>query len=97
MKLTKPALNCEETESGKGGLVHFMECSATGGRGKERERERESERKVLPTCCQKIENYFNLHKTKNGIKLKCNATLTWGLARTMRRGRDSSTKEGRKR
>lgn len=66
-----------------------MMCSATGGRGK-----RESEGKVLPTCCQKIENYFNLHKTKNGIKLKCNATLTWGLARTMRRGRDKSTKGG---
>lgn len=69
-----------------------MMCSATGGRG-----ERGSERKVLPTCCQKIENYFNLHKTKNGIKLKCNATLTWGLARTMRRGRDKSTKGGTKR
>lgn len=38
-----------------------------------------------------------LHKTKNGIKLKCNATLTWGLARTMRRGRDKSTKGGTKR
>lgn len=62
-----------------------------------KEREGESERKVLPTCCQKIENYFNLHKTKNGIKLKCNATLTWGLARTMRRGRDKSTKGGIKR
>lgn len=48
MKLTKPALNCKKTESGKGGLVHFMECSATGGRGKGRAREREREREGGP-------------------------------------------------